>query len=88
MSTVETFFAEDLSSNKFSVLPKELKHLLNVKRYQAGDIVEFTNGRGLGKTVRICSVEPFEFEVISERVIMHKELEVTLIQALIKGDRF
>lgn len=87
------FFAEDaeLSSigETFTLSGPEAKHASVVRRMSAGEAIQLTNGRGLRirGTVASSAQEFLVIKVSSAEVEPKPAVQITLVQALAKGDR-
>ena len=91
---VEPLFRKDLSAAPVvgeTVLldGDEGKHATSVRRMRVAEIIQFSNGQGLRVRAQIASVGPKSltatvFEVATET---KPPLDITLVQALAKGDR-
>src|SRR5690606_37090702 len=51
---MQLFFQEDISGNSFDLGAEESRHLLRVLRKSVGDLVHFTNGKGV---LFFCKIE-------------------------------
>ena len=83
---------DDVDGNHLTVRGDEAHHLVRVRRYGPGDIVEVMDGRGSHYSVRIESLEGdgTVFCTILESRTGHGEggVDLELAPALIKGRRF
>ena len=67
----------------------EGKHATSVRRMRAAEIIQFSNGQGLRVRAEITSVGPKSLtaNVLEVSTELKPALDITLIQALAKGDR-
>lgn len=87
------FYADDAElasiGETFTLSGAEAKHASVVRRMSAGEAIQLTNGRGLRirGTVASSAQEFVVVKVSSAEIEPKPEVQITLIQALAKGDR-
>jgi 16S rRNA (uracil1498-N3)-methyltransferase len=86
------FYKEDLQAAAGSVVTlsgPEAKHAVSVRRMQLGEAVQLTNGLGLRVKGTVSATSSSSLELKVSEVISESkpDLEITLVQALAKGDR-
>jgi len=86
------FYKEDLQAAVGSVVTlsgPEAKHAVSVRRMQLGEAVQLTNGLGLRVKGTVSATSSSSLELKVSEVISESkpDLEITLVQALAKGDR-
>ena len=86
------FYKEDLQAAAGSVVTltgPEAKHAVSVRRMQIGEAVQLTNGLGLRVKGTVSATSSSSLELKVSEVISESkpDLEITLVQALAKGDR-
>ena len=86
------FYKEDLQAAAGSVVTltgPEAKHAVSVRRMQIGEAVQLTNGLGLRVKGTVSGTSSSSLELKVSEVISESkpDLEITLVQALAKGDR-
>lgn len=87
------FYMQDLSSSRVgSVLAltgSEAKHAVSVRRMQIGEAVQLTDGMGLRVKGKVSATSSNSLELLVAEIISETRpaLEITLVQALAKGDR-
>lgn len=86
------FYKEDLQTAAGSVVTltgPEAKHAVSVRRMQTGEAVQLTNGLGLRVKGTVSATSSSSLELKVSEVISESkpDLEITLVQALAKGDR-
>jgi 16S rRNA (uracil1498-N3)-methyltransferase len=67
----------------------EAKHAIAVRRMRQGEAIQLTDGHGLRVRGAVADIEPKSLQVVVAEVVHEPvpELELTLVQALAKGDR-
>jgi 16S rRNA (uracil1498-N3)-methyltransferase len=86
------FYKEDIQAAVGSVVTlsgPEAKHAVSVRRMQIGEAVQLTNGLGLRVKGTVSATSSSSLELKVSEVISESkpDLEITLVQALAKGDR-
>jgi len=86
------FYKEDLQTAAGSVVTltgPEAKHAVSVRRMQLGEAVQLTDGLGLRVKGKVSATSSSSLELKVSEVISESkpDLEITLVQALAKGDR-
>jgi 16S rRNA (uracil1498-N3)-methyltransferase len=86
------FYKEDLQATVGSVVTltgPEAKHAVSVRRMQLGEAVQLTDGLGLRVKGKVSATSSSSLELKVSEVISESkpDLEITLVQALAKGDR-
>ncbi|MBJ7280658.1 MAG: 16S rRNA (uracil(1498)-N(3))-methyltransferase [Rhodoluna sp.] len=86
------FYMEGLQAAVGSVVTltgPEAKHAVSVRRMQIGEAVQLTNGLGLRVKGTVSATSSSSLELKVSEVISESkpDLEITLVQALAKGDR-
>jgi 16S rRNA (uracil1498-N3)-methyltransferase len=86
------FYKEDLQAAAGSVVTlsgPEAKHAVSVRRMRLGEAVQLTNGLGLRVKGTVSATSSSSLELKVSEVISESkpDLEITLVQALAKGDR-
>ena len=86
------FYKEALQATVGSVVTltgPEAKHAVSVRRMQLGEAVQLTNGLGLRVKGTVSATSSSSLELKVSEVISESkpDLEITLVQALAKGDR-
>ena len=84
-------FPEDVQENRVTFRDEEVRHLSRVQRHKRGDVVWAVNGLGVGYEVRLVHVgrtEAYGDIIATRRRIGEPVTDLTLVQGILKGDRF
>ncbi|MFH1009569.1 MAG: RsmE family RNA methyltransferase [Candidatus Latescibacterota bacterium] len=82
---------QDVTEDRLILRGEEAHHCLRVRRHQKGDLIEVTDGAGMGYQVRIerVAAEELEGRIVAVRPEWGEpKHQITLAQSLIKGDGF
>lgn len=82
---------QDVNENRVFFQDDEVRHLSRVQRHKRGDVVWAVNGQGVAYEVELVHVgrnEAYGDILSTRRRIGEPVADVTLVQGVLKGDRF